>query len=139
MYKRIIYEKKYRHLIEEANSAEPQEARTSYADAEAFCQKIRNETVYIVLPERVENAPFFIELAKQTGEALQIDTSIVEYDNYISVTYALQKGVPYDGLKELIELVDEMSFQNDEHHVFISFDYYTCATYRAGQRVFPPE
>ena len=65
------------------------------------------------------------------------DTTIIEYEDRISVTYAMQKEEPYDGLGELATMADEMRLNTSESSICISFDFYTYAIYRSGERVFP--
>lgn len=146
MCKRIIYEKKYQQWFQKAenpevNTAVKETVPANYASAEDFFSKLLEKAVFVLLPERVEKVPSFINLAIRIGEGCLADTTIVEYENYISVTYALQKNVPYSysGLKKLAMMADEVSFQNDENNIYVSFDYYTYATYRSGKRVFPLE
>lgn len=144
MYKRIIYEKKYQQWFQEAESAEVNTTSTEavsarYASAEEFFDKILKKAVFVLIPERVEKVPSFINMAIRIGEACLADTTIVEYDNHVSATYALQKNVPYSVLKELALMADEASFHNDDNNIYVSFDYYTYATCKSGKRIFPPD
>lgn len=144
MYKKIIYEKKYQQWFQKAENADvetsaQEETPGRYHNAEEFIKKLLDKAVFILIPERVESVPAFINLAIRTGEACLADTTIVEYDNHISAIYTLQKDVPYSAIKELALIADEVSFRNDEQNIYVSFDYYTYATYKSGKRIFPPE
>lgn len=144
MCKKIIYEKKYQQWFQDAGSPDINDTSkeafsTGHASAEDFLSSLLEKAVFVLLPERVENVPSFVNLGIRIGEECLADTTILEYDDHVSVTYALQKNVPYIGLKELAFMADEASFQNDEDYIYVSFDYYTYATYKSGKRVFPPE
>lgn len=144
MCKRIIYEKKYQQWFQEAENAEvnttlKEAVSARYASAEDFFTNLLEKTVFMLLPERVEKVSSFINMAIQIGEGCLADTTIAEYDNHVSVTYAVQKNVPYSGLKELALISDEVSFQNDDKNIYVSFEYYLYATYKAGKRIFPPD
>lgn len=68
-----------------------------------------------------------------------VDTTIIEYEDRISATYAMRKIEPYDGLGKLATMADEMRFTDDDNNIHVYFDYNTYATYQAGKRIFPPE
>lgn len=91
----------------------------------------------MLIPERIERVPVFITLAIQNGERWMVDTTLIEYEDRISVTYAMQEEEPYDGVGELATMADEMRLNTGESNICISFDFYTCAIYRSGERVFP--
>lgn len=74
-----------------------------------------------MIPERVEKVPIFITLAIQNGERWMVDTTIIEYEDRISVTYAMQKGEPYDEMGELATMADEMRFADDDKNIYVSF------------------
>lgn len=144
MCKKIIYEKKYQQWFQKAESADVKTSAKEgvserYQNAEEFINKLLDKAVFILIPERVERVPAFINLAIRTGEACLADTTVVEYDHHISAIYALQKDIPYSAIKELALIADEASFHNDEQNIYVSFDYYTYATYKSGKRIFPPE
>lgn len=144
MKSKIIYEKKYQHRYQEIeneamkNVSEEQIPNLSI-NSDGFIHKLLENTVFVLLPERVEKIPDFVNLAIQIGDRCMADTTIVEYEDRISVTYAMHKEEPYSGLKKLVAMADELRLRNDESSIYISFDYYTYATYRAGERIFPLE
>lgn len=142
MSSKIIYEKKYQHCFQEiekeiAKSTTDKSIPTHHIDANDFIKKTFEKAVFVLIPERVEKVPIFIALAIQNGERWMADTTIIEYEDRISVTYAMQKEEPYDGMGELATMADEMRLNSNEINICISFDYYTYATYQDGKRIFP--
>ncbi len=144
MNSKIIYEKKYQHRFQEIeNEATHNFSKESFplpnVNVDDFINSLFAKSVVVLLPERVEKVPALMKMAIKIGDGCMADTTIVEYEDHFSITYALQKGEPYSELKELVAMVDEMRFRNDENSIYVSFDYYTYATYRAGKRIIPPE
>lgn len=126
-----IYEKKYPNPWDEDEPLEsiPQEA------AAVSARKLIESTVQVLMPERMELLPHFLETAKEIGERYEIDTSIMEYDDSVTVSYVLQIDVPYACLMRIITLADELSLLPKTDTVTLTLTYFTHATYCGGRKL----
>lgn len=135
----ILFEENYSQLIKSAlysAEAEQHEAGQSINEDD-YVRKLITESVCVIMPERIEGRDYFIDLAKEIAEAYLIDIVIRERKDRITVTYTLDYEAGFSCLKPIIQLADELIFQNREDHVFISLDYFTHATYCSGRVVCP--
>ena len=89
------------------------------------------------MPERMEMLPLFLDTTKEIGEANQVDTTIMEYNDYVMVSYGFQIDVPYQCLKRILTLADELSVQPVKDKIIVSLTYYTHATYCGGRKIHP--
>lgn len=142
MSDKIIYEKKYSHLMQEdyihAGETSDNTATMAECESKSYFKKIFENTVLVLIPERIEGREIFIDAAKEMGEFYQIDTVITERDDRISVTYSVDCGVNFRGLKKIISLADDLNFRSNEDTVLLTLIYYTHATYRSGRKISPP-
>lgn len=138
----IIYEKRYPKLTPEDYDRmleETESELSSYKrlDSATFFKNLMENTVRIVIPERMENRGFFIAMAKEVAENNRIDLIITEYeDRYIAEFYIGCDSTNF-GLKELISYADDIRVGCDKENAVVSIIYYTHATYRSGKRVTP--
>lgn len=139
---RIIYEKKFPHLTpndydqicEQADKDTVPRVRPLPPD---FFKNIVENTVRVMMPERVENCGFFIAMAKEFAEENEIDTIITEYeDRYIAV-FSIDCDSTTFGLKNIIDYADDIHLRSEDDTVTVSVIYYTYATYRSGKRISP--
>lgn len=138
----IIYEKKYSHLLKEIEDIpipeeEKHSSTISHGDAAACARRLLENTVCVLQPERMERLSFFIDTAKDIGDLYLIDTTIIEHENRVSVTYSMLCDASYQCLKRIILLADDLRFQSENDAILISLDYYTHATYCSGRRISP--
>ena len=142
MSDKIIYEKKYSPLMQEdfISTEETGINKTAMteSDSESYFKKIFENTVMVMIPERIEGREMFIDATKEMGEFYQIDTVITEHDDRISATYSVDCGVNFRGLKKIISLADDLNFRSNEETVLLTLIYYTHATYRSGRKISPP-
>lgn len=74
----------------------------------------------------MENLPKFLDTAKEIGDQYEVDTTIMENDNRITVSYTLQMDVPYVNLKQILMSADELSVQSQNDKILLTLAYYTC-------------
>lgn len=138
----IIYEKRYPKLTTEDYDRmleETESELSSYKrlDSATFFKNLMENTVRIVIPERMENRGFFIAMAKEVAENNRIDLIITEYeDRYIAEFYIDCDSTNF-GLKELISYADDIRVGCDKENAVVSIIYYTHAIYRSGKRISP--
>lgn len=89
------------------------------------------------MPERMETLPTFLDTAKNIGEQYELDTTIMGYDDNVTVSYALQIDVPYSCFNRILTLADELSVQPERDKIIVSLTYYTYATYCGGRKINP--
>ena len=139
----IIFEKKYSQFIQEClDDAQAADAVTSVAkligdNSSEYVRNLLGNSVCVLIPERMEKSRYFIDLAKEIAEAYLIDIVIKKRNDRISVTYTLDCDAGFSCLKPIIQLADELSFQNGKNCVLISLDYHTHAMYRSGNIMCP--
>lgn len=139
----IIYEKKHSQFIQECLNNVPSADTASLAakitgdDSYKYVRNLLENSVCVLIPERMEKRQYFIDLAKEIAEAYLIDIIIKERNNRITVTYTLDCDAGFICLKPIIQLADELTFQNGNNAVLISLDYYTHVTYHQGKIVNP--
>lgn len=139
----IIFEKKYSQFIQECCSNSTPKGYETYGEDTArnnltdYVRKLLADSVSIIIPERLEQKNYFIELAKEIAEAYLIDIVIREYNDRIAVMYTLDYDASFHCLKPIIQLADEFSFRGENDVVLMSLDYYTHATYQSGHKVLP--
>lgn len=135
----ILFEKKYSQFIQSALNSDGTEQHEDgpSINTDDYVRKLITESVCVIMPERMEERNYFIDLAKEIAEAYLIDIVIKERKDRITVTYTLDYEGGLSCLKPIIQLADEITFQNGENTVLISLDYYTHAIYRQGKKVIP--
>lgn len=142
MSSKLIYEKKYPNPWENSDfftspdEEEPLQGITQEPE-KISPRKLIESTVLVLMPERMEKLPMFLDTAKEIGEQYEIDTTIMEHDDQVAVSYALQIDVPYQCLKQILTLADGLSVQLENDKVLLTLAYYTHATYCGGRRITP--
>ena len=139
---KVIYEKKFHHLSEEDCERLYTEVNTDFMaaakkDPALFCKQLLESTVQVIMPDRVENSGFFIAMAKEIAEYYEMDTVVTEYEDRLSAEFRINCDDTYSGLKQIIELSDDICFRCDNGDVILGTIYYTHATYRSGKQVTP--
>lgn len=139
----VIFEKKYSQFIQECcrdipenPSGNPESANTTKGSLASIGHFLEN-TVCVLIPERIEKRSFFINLAKKIGAAYLIDIVIKEFNDRITVMYTLDCDASFHCLKPIIQLADEFSFRSEQDTIVMTLDYYTHATYCSGHRILP--
>ena len=104
----IIYEKKFPHSMDEYEAIFAEEdAGTGDEvpvrhDPAVFYKRLVENTVRIVIPDRVENKCFFISQAKKVAERNEIDTTITEYEDRLVAEFHIGDDSPNFGIKGII-------------------------------------
>lgn len=138
---KVIYEKKFHHLSEEDSERLHNEVNTDFMaaakkDPALFCKQLFESTVRAIMPDRVENSGFVIAMAKN-AEYYEMDTVVTEYEDRLSAEYRINYDDTYSGLKQIVELSDDICFRCDNGNVILCITYYTQATYRSGRKIKP--
>lgn len=142
MSNELIYEKKFPNPWEDKDfftapdEAEPTLNVLKETERDS-ARKLIESTVQVLMPERMEELPMFLDTAKEIGERYEIDTTIMEHDDQVAVSYTLQIDVPYQRLKQILTLADELSVQSQNDKVLLTLAYYTHATYSRGRKITP--
>ena len=141
----VLFEGKYpqfteadckRMLDEVTSTAMPYSAIVS---PEERCRKLFENTVRVLMPERVEGKKYFIQLAKDIAASYGIDTTITEYDDRLVAAFTVDCYNQYAFFRKILFISDEIHFDNKGENVIFSLAYYTHATYRSGRRITPDE
>lgn len=141
---KVIYQKEYPRLSYEEwdrlgdDVGQPKEYRYP-GGSSALCKKIIENSVRVLMPERLENLDYFISVTKEIADLYEMDVLITEYDEKITVRLKLDIDGSFPALKRLILLTDDISFDcgEKERQIIILLTYYTHAIYRSGKQVFP--
>lgn len=138
----LIYEKKYPMPWEESDfftsSDENETSLQVLEEVERTSpKKLIESTVQVLMPERMEKLPLFLDTAKKIGEQYELNTTIMRYDDNVTVSYVLQIDVPYSCFKRILMLADELSVQPEKDKIVVSITYYTHATYCGGRKINP--
>lgn len=137
----ILFEENYSQLIKSAlNSVEAEQHEDGQRiNTDDYVRKLITESVCVIMPERMVERDYFIDLAKEIAEDYLIDIVIRERKDRITVTYTLDYEAGFSCLEPIIQLSDELTFRssNSNSAVLASLDYYTHATYRSGEKVLP--
>lgn len=141
---KVIYQKEYPRLSYEEwdrlgdDVGQPKEYRYP-GGSSALCKKIIENSVRVLMPERLENLDYFISVTKEIADLYEMDVLITEYDEKITVRLKLDIDGSFPALKRLILLTDDISFDcgEKERQITILLTYYTHAIYRSGKQVFP--
>lgn len=139
---KVVYEKKFKHLQPKdyeriANEADVKDNLYEHRDSEAFCKRLFENTVRVVLPERLENYGFFIAMAREVAEYNEVDTVVTEYEDRFVAEFRFSCDSTNFGLKDIIQYGDEIAFGCDKEIIVLSVIYYTHATYCSGKRITP--
>lgn len=139
----IIFEKMYDHKIED--EFEVQDDIDDDIDTspkltfEEFLQRMQQDYIYILLPQRILAAKKFVAKAIEISELYEIDIKIVKRFSYISVRYCFEDCGNPKYLREVLRYADDISFwenKNGKGIVFI-IDFYTHAVFNKNRRIMP--
>jgi hypothetical protein len=146
--KQILYSKRYsvEQEIAELEGKEHTQTEAEQAEAKAkfqeFLRMVREESIYIVRPERIAGIGPLIHLAKQLSETFEIDMDIIQGSAQITINiYFFCAAFPKEFLAAFSELLRQcdmlsvfMPKQNDDAVLF-SLDYQTHDHYVSGKKV----
>ena len=146
--KQILYSKRYsvEQEITELDGKEHTQTEAEQAEAKAkfqeFLRMVREESIYIVKPERIAGIGPLLHLAKQIYETFEIDMGIIQGSGRITINiYFFCAAFPKEFLaafSELLRQCDMLSVftpkQNDDAVLF-SLDYQTHDHYVSGKKV----
>lgn len=115
----IIYEKKFPHLTpddydqicEQTDKDTVPYVRSNLPD---FFKNIMENTVRVLMPERVENCGFFIAMAKEFAKKNEIDTVIAEYGDRFVAEFRIDSNSTNFGLKTIIDYADDIHFRIED-------------------------
>lgn len=141
-HRKVVYEKKYKHLESEDYERIESEANQNinlceHQDSAESCRQLFENTVMFIIPERVENYGFFISMAKEVSEHNEIDTVIEQYQDRYVAEFRISSDDTLFGLKELIQYGDDVCLDCGNGVVVMSVIYYTHATFCSGKRITP--
>lgn len=141
-HRKVVYEKKFKHLESEDFEIIENEANQNmnlcvHRDSGALCKNLFENTVIVLMPERVENCGFFISMAKEVSEHNEIDTVIEQYQDRYVAEFRISSDDTLFGLKELIQYGDDVCLDCGNGVVVMSVIYYTHATFCSGKRITP--
>ncbi len=132
---KIIYSKRFpwidpAQLLREA--VEDVGDGTDSLTFEEFLREVRENSVYVPKPDKLQNRQRFIDLAKQLSLDYGIDMDITEYDHFISANLHLYCGAYTGTLKDmlsgLLNLCDRICFfklKTEPCDFTLSLDYMT--------------
>ena len=113
---------------------------TEHLTFEQIMEKIYKDVVYVLMPERCEEAKAFIRKAIEVSELYEMDIKIEHNFSHISATYYFDYSGGMKDLTEIIGMADDIAFFGRKDHkydIVMSLDFYTHAEYRRGRRVQP--
>ena len=146
--KQILYSKRYlvEQEIAELEGKEHMQTEAEQAEGKAKFQEllrmVKEESVYIVKPERIAGIGPLIHLSKQISETFEIDMDIIQGNGRITINiYFFCAAFP----KEFLAAFSELLRQCDMLSVFtpkqsggavrFSLDYQTHVHYVSGKKV----
>lgn len=142
---KLIFSKRFPRLDADEMRAQAAEDPLESAPPpsfDKFLREVRENSVYVPIPDKIARRQRFIDLAKQLCLDYEIDTEIKEYGHFISVNLHLYCGA-YTGtlkrmLSELVSMCDRVcSFRpkTGPYDLTLSLDYYTHDHYISGRKV----
>ena len=144
MDSKIVYEGKHPQITDEdceqlySLTSQHEPLRPMAISSEERCRKLFENTVKVLMPERMEGKIYFVQLAKHISEAYELNTVVTEYDDRIIAQFEVDCYNQYAIFQKIILLSDEIGFDIKNGEVIFSASYYTHATYRSGRRITPP-
>lgn len=138
----VVFEKKSPHLkMEDYDRIYDEEIKKTNGDTKrdsaTMCKHLFENTVRVMMPERVENAEHFVDMAKELAEFYEIDTVVTEYEDRIVATFVVDVYNTFSGVKKIILFSDDISFQYKDGNIMLSVVYYTHAAYKSGRKIMP--
>lgn len=106
---------------------------------EDIMQELFQDTVYVCIPERKENAKRFIQTAIEVSNTYEIDIKIEEHLSHLTVYYYFDCSGCMGFLKRVVAYADDLAFFShiEGYDIVMAIDYYTHAVYRRGRRMNP--
>jgi len=139
-----IYEKQFPKwempTEEEMKEIDVAGEETEHLTFEQILEKIYKDVVYVLMPERREEAKVFIRKAISVSELYEMDIKIEHHFSHISATYYFDYSGGMKYLTDVIGMADDIAFFGRKDHkydIVMSLDFYTHAEYRRGRRVQP--
>ena len=104
-----------------------------------LCKKILENTVQVLIPERVRLRETFCAIAKETADLYEMDIIITQYDTLITVDLGIDCYGKFSALKPLILMSDDISFERTHptRHLTLQLTFYTHALYNSGRLIHP--
>lgn len=98
-------------------------------------QELFQDTVYVRIPERKENAKRFIQTAIEVSNTYEIDIKIEEHLSHLTVYYYFDCSGCMGFLKQVVAYADDLTFFShiEGYDIVMAIDYYTHAVYRRGR------
>lgn len=141
-----IYSRQYPpdpDIVKLLNTPQTEEEKNSAKRSFAgFWRCMKEETVYIPMPERIKASRYFIERAKELSEVYELDMDIWEKPYFIQVDLHLRCAAYTTGLTRRVA---ELFSLCDQFHSFIqpqgpgdftlSLDFYTHQYYLSGRLI----
>lgn len=126
-------EKQYNSLLNEGQESLEGIFTPSYKE---FIKQMRDYTVYVPVPERLEGKDGFTDLAINLSERYQYDVDIFDHGNEIEVIFYFELFAYLSELKELLILADKIVVECDstkENSLKVILEYYTHEQYFNGK------
>lgn len=142
---KVIYEKKFPRWEmpseEELAAIEiEKDEETEHLTFEQIMEKIYKGVIYVLMPERAEQAKGFVHKAIEVSELYKMDIKIEQHLSHISATYYFNYGGNMKELTDVIGMADDIAFfgrKDKEYDIVMSLDFYTHAVYRNGHQFEP--
>ena len=143
MIEEVIYEKKFPKW-EMPTDEELDEIKTNeeveHLIHEQIIDRIYKDVVYVLMPERTEEAKAFVRKAIEVSTLYEMDIKIEKRTSHISATYYFDFGGGMKYLTDIIGMADDIAFfgrKDEAYDIVMSLDFYTHAVYRNGHKVNP--
>lgn len=147
---RMIYSRRY-HVDEDAEMLlaempeQTDEDRARAKDAfDELMRSIREESVFIMRPNRIAGTDRLIKLAKRLSEQYEIDTDIIQHTGRITVDLYMDCFLQFrdfiqdfTALLEMCDLFSLFTPAKKPGRVVFSLDYITHDHYVSGRKVSP--
>ena len=142
---KVIYEKKFPkwEMPSDEELAAIQiekDEETEHLTFEQIMEKIYKDVIYVLMPERAEEAKKFVRKAIEVSELYEMDIKIEHHLSHISATYYFDYGGGMKYLTDVIGMADDLAFfgrKDKEYDIVMSLDFYTHAVYRNGHQFEP--
>ena len=143
MIEEVIYEKKFSKW-EMPTDEELDEIKTNeeveHLTHEQIMDRIYKDVVYVLMPERTEEAKAFVSKAIEVSNLYEMDIKIEKRTSHISATYYFDFGGGMKYLTDIIGMADDIAFfgrKDKAYDIVMSLDFYTHAVCRNGRQVSP--
>lgn len=141
---KIIYQKEYPKKdflkqYEIDKNAIENDFYTELPNAKDFIRGLYADTRYIPIPKRLEESHEFIHEAIEVSKLYELDASIIEHKEKISVCLSFGFGGDMKYISRLFGMSDRISFFKDKSgsDLAVQLDLYTHVVERKGMAVAP--